>query len=203
MLKSRITIICTAVVASLITTGLTLLAMKYFEKTGTDSPGRTMEVERFVLRAENGTIAAELKSKGGRTELILYSAAQKQALAIGVDQIRQLKYIDFLDDSGSPQGGWTQGGKFGEGTICIGDNQRPNSVCLGAEQRELGEIHRPAERWGLWVAPGSRHSGDGAFYSTLAPDKSQWIAGFHIWNKSKEFSIVPGFKQSPLDAGIR
>jgi hypothetical protein len=130
----------------------------------------------------------------------LYSAAQKQALAIGVDQIRQLKYIDFLDNSGSPQGGWTQGGKSGEGTIYIADNQKPNSVCLEADQRELGEIHRPAERWGLWVAPGNRHSGDGALYSTLAPDKSQWIAGFHIWNNSREFSIVPGFKQSPLDA---
>ena len=149
---------------------------------------------------KNGGIAAELKSNGGRTELILYSAAQKQALAIGVDQIRQLKYIDFLDDSGSPQGGWTQGGKSGEGTIYIADNQKPNSVCLEADQRELGEIHRPVERWGLWVAPGNRHSGDGALYSTLAPDKSQWIAGFHIWNNSREFSIIPGFKQSPLDA---
>lgn len=194
ILKGRITIICTSVVASLITTGLTLLAMKYFEKTGHSSHGRTMEVERLVLRAENGNIAAELRSKGGRTEFILYSAAQKQALAIGVDQTRQLKYIDFLNDNGSPQGGWTQGGRFGEGTICIGDNQKPNSVCLGADERELGEIHLPTERWGIWVAPGNRHSGDAALHSTLAPDKSQWIAGFHVWNKSKEFSIVPEFK---------
>ncbi len=192
--NDRTTIIGISVVASLVTTGLTLLALTYFETHAPSPLGRTMEFERLVLRAENGTIAAELKSKGGRTELILYSATQTKALTIGVDQIGQYKYIDFLDDSGLLQGGWTQGGKFGEGTICIGDNKKPNSVCLGAYPRELGEIHLPTERWGVWVAPGNRHSGDGALYSTLAPDKSQWIAGFHIWNKSKEFSIVPEFK---------
>lgn len=189
VLNDRMAIICISVVASLVTTGSTLLALTYFGTLGASSATRALEVNRLVLRTDKGDMAAELKSEQGRTELILYSTAQKEALKIGVDQLG--KYIHFLDDNRSLEGGWNQVGEFGEGTICLGDKYKPASVCLGAYPRELGEIHLPSDKWGLSITPGERFSGEAELYSFTDSARKVWFPSLRLQNKSKKVTIVP------------
>jgi hypothetical protein len=174
---------------SLLSSGAALAGAIAFINAQKSSMVTSLEVKRLVILRENGEVAAELRAAKDQTELVFYSAAQKEAVTLGIDRRIPSQYLRFFDDKGSLTGAWNHSGPSGDGTIYLGDSEKVR-VQLGAEYSDV--VNARPEAWGLWVRPSYKRYSGVVDVSTFAVNEmDDWVARISVRNKGKEVRISP------------
>ena len=141
---------------------------------------RALETKRLIIRGQDGSIAAEIRSEERSTDLVFFSPEGKAILTLGADKIAPSRGLTFYDERGEPVGAWLHGGQEAAGKLCIGDSEKAARVELGSLAEVIGD---PAQVWGLTVRPRFRNTGVVSVYSESGADLRNWKAAIDIKNK--------------------